>query len=60
MEFTEELLADSPAREVRIRVEDCGVCHSDTGTVEGALALSWPTVPGHEAIGRIETTRSRC
>ena len=54
LEFTEKLLADSPAREVRIRVGACGVCYFDTGTVEGTLALSRPTVPGHEAIGRIE------
>jgi propanol-preferring alcohol dehydrogenase len=39
---------------VRIRVEACGVCHSDTGTVEGAFPIEWPRVPGHEAVGRID------
>src|SRR6202140_3495996 len=40
---------------VRIRVEACGVCHSDAGTVEGQLpGVVYPRVPGHEAIGRIE------
>src|SRR6202521_6206939 len=41
--------------QVRIRVEACGVCHSDAGTVEEQLpGVVYPRVPGHEAIGRIE------
>src|ERR1700674_454647 len=41
--------------QVRIRVEACGVCHSDAGTVEGQLpGVVYPRVPGHEAIGRLE------
>jgi D-arabinose 1-dehydrogenase-like Zn-dependent alcohol dehydrogenase len=41
--------------QVRIRVEACGVCHSDAGTVEGQLpGVVYPRVPGHEAIGLIE------
>ena len=41
--------------QVRIRVEACGVCHSDAATVEAQFpGLSYPRVPGHEAIGRIE------
>src|SRR5467141_2222125 len=41
--------------QVRIRVEACGVCHSDAATVEGQWpGLVLPRVPGHEAIGRIE------
>ena len=43
------------AGQVRIRVEACGVCHSDAATVEGQWpGLSYPRVPGHEAIGHIE------
>jgi propanol-preferring alcohol dehydrogenase len=43
------------AGQVRIRVEACGVCHSDAGTIEGQLpGVVYPRVPGHEAIGRIE------
>jgi D-arabinose 1-dehydrogenase-like Zn-dependent alcohol dehydrogenase len=42
-------------REVRIRVEACGVCHSDAMVVEGHMpGLVFPRVPGHEVIGRIE------
>lgn len=41
--------------QVRIRLEACGVCHSDAATVEGQFpGLSYPRVPGHEAIGHIE------
>ena len=32
-----------PSR-VRIRVEACGVCHSDSGTVEGLFPIDWPRV----------------
>ncbi len=37
--------------EVRVRVEACGVCHSDLALVEGNFPLLGPTVPGHEAAG---------
>src|ERR1700758_2192653 len=52
-------LVQLPIREagpgtVRIRVEACGVCHSDSGTVEGLFPIDWPRVPGHELVGRID------
>ena len=47
-------VAYPPAGHVRIRVEACGVCHSDSATVEGILPIQWPRVPGHEAVGRID------
>lgn len=40
--------------QVRIQVEACGVCHSDSATVEGFAGAGFPRVPGHEVIGRIE------
>src|SRR5438128_7766590 len=41
--------------QVRIRVEACGVCHSDALTVEGGFSgLTFRRVPGHEVIGKIE------
>jgi D-arabinose 1-dehydrogenase-like Zn-dependent alcohol dehydrogenase len=46
--------------QVLIRVEACGVCHTDSYTVEGLFpGLSLPRVPGHEATGRIEAVGSR-
>src|SRR5271168_2796756 len=53
--LVERAVASPGAGQVRIRVEACGVCHSDAGTVEGQLpGVAYPRVPGHEAIGRIE------
>src|SRR5205807_3976629 len=41
--------------EVRVRVEACGVCHSDSLTVEGQWpGLSFPRIPGHEIAGIID------
>ena len=41
--------------EVRIRVQACGVCHSDVLTVAGHMpGLKYPRVPGHEVIGVME------
>jgi alcohol dehydrogenase, propanol-preferring len=41
--------------QVRIRVEACGICHTDAATVMGVYpGLTLPRVPGHEVVGRIE------
>jgi propanol-preferring alcohol dehydrogenase len=43
------------AGQVRIRIEACGVCHSDAATVDAQFpGISYPRVPGHEVIGHIE------
>src|SRR6266852_5058305 len=53
--LVERKIAVPSAGLVRIRVEACGVCHSDAATVEAQFPnLSYPRVPGHEVIGRIE------
>jgi propanol-preferring alcohol dehydrogenase len=54
LELVEKPLLDPPPGHVRLRVEACGVCHSDSGTVEGMFPIQWPRVPGHEAVGRID------
>src|SRR5580693_7186237 len=54
LELVRKPIRDPGPGEVRIRIEACGVCHSDSATVEGVLAIEWPRVPGHEAVGRIE------
>jgi propanol-preferring alcohol dehydrogenase len=54
LELTTLTVVEPPAGHVRVRVEACGVCHSDSATVEGVLPIQWPRVPGHEAVGRIE------
>ena len=51
----ERVVVSPSAGQVRIRVEACGVCHSDAATVDGQFpGIAYPRVPGHEAIGRIE------
>src|SRR5271170_5470024 len=53
--LVERTIISPGAGQVRIRVEACGVCHSDAATVEAQFPnLSYPRVPGHEVIGRIE------
>jgi D-arabinose 1-dehydrogenase-like Zn-dependent alcohol dehydrogenase len=54
LELTRKPLVDPRPGHVRIRVEACGVCHSDAGTVEGVFPIAWPRVPGHEAVGVID------
>ena len=40
---------------VRIRVQACGICHSDVITKEGLFpGISYPRVPGHEVAGKID------
>jgi D-arabinose 1-dehydrogenase-like Zn-dependent alcohol dehydrogenase len=41
--------------QVRIKVQACGVCHSDVLTVEGSWpGIQYPRVPGHEVAGIID------
>ena len=41
--------------QVRIKVQACGICHSDVLTKEGALpGIQYPRVPGHEVAGVID------
>ena len=56
-EVTKPLVDPGPGY-VRIRVEACGVCHSDAATVEGLFPIEWPRVPGHEVVGRIDALGS--
>jgi D-arabinose 1-dehydrogenase-like Zn-dependent alcohol dehydrogenase len=41
--------------QVRVRVQACGVCHSDSLTKEGLWpGLQYPRVPGHEVAGVVD------
>ncbi|MGA7623366.1 MAG: alcohol dehydrogenase catalytic domain-containing protein [Candidatus Acidiferrales bacterium] len=49
--LVERKIAVPSAGQVRIRVEACGVCHSDAATVEAQFPnLYYPRVPGHEGL----------
>src|SRR6516164_11559016 len=40
---------------VRIKVEACGICHSDSLTRDGGFpGLTHPRIPGHEVVGVID------
>ena len=46
--------------QILIKVEACGVCHSDMFTKEGAFpGIDYPRVPGHEVVGTIEEVGSQ-
>lgn len=41
-------------REIVVRVNVCGVCHTDLHEVEGELVLQrQPTIPGHQVVGTV-------
>jgi D-arabinose 1-dehydrogenase-like Zn-dependent alcohol dehydrogenase len=43
------------AGQVRIKVQACGVCHSDVLTVDGSWpGIQYPRVPGHEVAGVVD------
>jgi Zn-dependent alcohol dehydrogenase len=46
------------ATEVRVKVSDCGVCHSDYGYIDGSFAAAYPVVLGHEAAGTVDAVGS--
>jgi S-(hydroxymethyl)mycothiol dehydrogenase len=52
----EEIVLDEPGEnEVRVRVEACGVCHTDLHVVEsGGWHMRFPILLGHEAAGVVE------
>lgn len=43
------------AREVRLKIETCGICHSDCFAFLGTFpGLKYPLVPGHELVGIVD------
>lgn len=54
-EIVERDIPQPGAGHVRIRVQACGVCHSDVITKDGLFPwLAYPRVPGHEVAGVID------
>src|SRR5713101_987958 len=59
LRVVERSVPEPGAGQVRIRVEACGICHTDAATVTGAYpGLRLPRVPGHEVVGRIDALGS--
>jgi D-arabinose 1-dehydrogenase-like Zn-dependent alcohol dehydrogenase len=54
-ELVERVLPEPRAGQVRVKVEACGICHSDVLVKEGLWpGLEYPRVPGHEIAGHID------
>lgn len=55
LELVELEIPSPEAGMVRLKVQACGVCHSDSVTKEGLFpGITYPRVPGHEVIGVID------
>jgi D-arabinose 1-dehydrogenase-like Zn-dependent alcohol dehydrogenase len=54
-ELVQRSIPEPAAGQVRVKVEACGICHSDALVKDGAWpGLQFPRVPGHEIAGRID------
>ncbi len=54
-ELVQRDVPDPGRGQVRIKVEACGICHSDSFTKAGAFpGMQYPRVPGHEVVGVID------
>jgi D-arabinose 1-dehydrogenase-like Zn-dependent alcohol dehydrogenase len=55
LELVERNIPEPGPLSVRIKVQACGVCHSDTITVEGLFpGIQYPRIPGHEVVGLVD------
>ena len=51
-EIVERAIPAPAEGQVRIKVQACGVCHSDVFTKEGSWpGIRYPRIPGHEVAG---------
>ncbi|MFL6521203.1 MAG: alcohol dehydrogenase [Chthoniobacterales bacterium] len=58
-ELVERDIPEPAAGQVRVKVEACGICHSDVLVKDGLLpGLQYPRVPGHEIAGRVDAVGS--
>jgi D-arabinose 1-dehydrogenase-like Zn-dependent alcohol dehydrogenase len=56
-EIVDRDLYEPGPRQVRIKVQACGICHSDVLTKDGLYpSIQFPRIPGHEVVGVIDQT----
>ena len=53
-EIVERDIPEPGPGSVRVKVEACGICHSDSIVKEGVMPIQYPRVPGHEVVGVID------
>jgi D-arabinose 1-dehydrogenase-like Zn-dependent alcohol dehydrogenase len=59
LEIVERPIPEPSAGSVRIKVQACGICHSDSLVKEGAFpGIQYPRVPGHEVAGVVDAVGS--
>lgn len=59
-EIVEREIPEPGAGQVRVKVEACGICHSDAFIKEGLWpGLQYPRVPGHEIAGHVDAVGDR-
>ena len=59
-ELVEREIPQPGAGQVRLKVEACGICHSDVLVKDGLWpGLQYPRVPGHEVAGRVDAVGDR-
>jgi D-arabinose 1-dehydrogenase-like Zn-dependent alcohol dehydrogenase len=55
LELVEREIPEPGPGKVRIKVQACGICHSDSFTKDGLFpGIEYPRVPGHEVIGLVD------
>ena len=60
LEIAEREIPEPGAGSVRIKIEACGICHSDVFTKDGLWpGIEYPRVPGHEIAGTIDAIGER-
>ncbi len=59
LEFTSKTYGELAARDVRLKVQACGICHSDSFAFHGGFpGMKHPLVPGHEIVGIVDAVGS--
>src|SRR5436190_7972119 len=59
-ELVERDIPEPGPAQVRVKVEACGICHSDVLVKDGLWpGLQYPRVPGHEIAGRVDAVGER-
>jgi D-arabinose 1-dehydrogenase-like Zn-dependent alcohol dehydrogenase len=53
-ELVERPVPEPGRTQIRIKVDACGVCHSDVLVKDGMPGLQYPRIPGHEVAGRVD------
>jgi len=61
LEMVEREIPEPKSGWVRVKIEACGVCHSDSLVKDGLWpGIQYPRIPGHEVIGVIDAVGPTC